>query len=102
MVEPDEVLKFWLDDVGPAGWYSPSDGLDQKIKDRFEETWKAAQKGACGLWLTYPSGTLAYIILTDQFPRNMFRGNGNSYATDRVALAAAKGAIKRKWDMRID
>ncbi len=102
MVEPDEVLKFWLDEVGPAGWYAPSEELDQEIKDRFEETWEAARKGACGLWLTYPSGTLAYIILTDQFPRNMFRGSAKSFATDRAALAAAKIAIKRKWDMQID
>ncbi len=102
MVEPEEVLKYWLDDVGPAGWYDQSEELDQKIRDRFEKTWAAARKGSCGLWLTYPSGTLAYIILTDQFPRNMFRQSDLSYVTDRFARAAAKIAIKRKWDMRID
>ena len=102
MVEPEDVLNFWLDEVGPAGWYEPSEDLDQKIRDRFEKTWVAARNGACGLWLTYPTGTLAYIILMDQFPRNMFRDSGQSFATDRSALAAAKVAIKRKWDMRID
>lgn len=102
MVEPEDVLKFWLDEVGPAGWYNPPADLDQKIRDRFEKTWNAARSGACGLWLTYPTGTLAYIILTDQFPRNMFRENGQSFATDKSALAAAKVAIKRKWDMRVD
>jgi len=102
MVEPDEVLKFWLDEVGPAGWYAPSVDLDQKIRNRFEKAWAAARKGSFGLWLTYPTGTLAYIILTDQFPRNMFRGSGLSFATDKSSLAAAKMAIKHKWDMRID
>lgn len=102
MVESEDVLNFWLDEVGPAGWYEPSEDLDQTIRDRFEETWIAARNGACGLWLTYPTGTLAYIILMDQFPRNMFRGSGQSFATDKSALAAAKVAIKRKWDMRID
>ena len=102
MVEPEDVLKFWLDEVGPAGWYESSGELDQKIRDRFEKTWSAARNGSCGLWLTYPTGTLAYIILMDQFPRNMFREGGQSFATDRSALAAAKVAIKRKWDMRID
>ena len=38
----------------------------------------------------------------DQFPRNMFRGTGEAFATDREALAAAKAAIGRKWDLRID
>ena len=54
------------------------------------------------MWLTYPSGTLAYIILTDQFPRNMFRGSSDSFATDKAARAAAKSAIARGWDMQID
>ena len=58
--------------------------------------------GACSLWLTYPTGTLAYIILTDQFSRNMFRGQAQAFATDAVALAAAKVAINRGWDLRID
>ncbi len=102
MVEPEDVLTFWLDEVGSAGWYDISEDLDQKIRNRFEKAWEAAREGAFGLWLTYPSGTLAYVILTDQFPRNMFRENGKSFVTDRSALAAAKVAIKRKWDMRID
>ena len=38
----------------------------------------------------------------DQFPRNMFRESGEAFASDGVARAAAKAAISRKWDMRID
>jgi uncharacterized protein (DUF924 family) len=102
MTSPEDVLKFWLDDVGPEGWYAVSDELDQEIRDRFGAAWEAARDGAYGLWLTYPSGTLAYLILMDQFPRNMFRGTGEAFATDREALAAAKAAIGRKWDLRID
>ena len=26
--EPQDVLNFWLKDVGPAGWYNSSDALD--------------------------------------------------------------------------
>ena len=102
MVAPDDVLSFWLDEVGQAGWYDTSAELDQKIRDRFEAAWLEAREGRYGLWLTYPSGTLAYIILMDQFPRNMYREDGRAFATDRAALAAAKAAINRKWDMRID
>lgn len=102
MVSPDEVLGFWLDEVGPRGWYAASDKLDQTIRDRFSATWQNAREGAFGLWLTYASGTLAYIILTDQFSRNMFRGEARAFATDRIALAAAKMAINRGWDLRIN
>ena len=97
-----DILAYWLDEVGPKGWYQPWDGLDQDIRDRFLETWQAAAEGSFGLWLTYPSDTLAYVILTDQFPRNMFRGEGRAFSTDRVALAAAKVAVERKWDLKID
>jgi len=99
---PDEVLAFWLDECSPADWYKSDPAFDAVIRDRFEETWREAAKGALGLWLTYPTGTLAYIILTDQFPRNMFRNSGNAFATDKIARAAAKMAIDRKWDLRID
>lgn len=102
MVTADEVLKFWLDDVGPTGWYEQSDTLDDDIRARFEDAWRKARTGAFGLWQTYPTGMLAYIVLMDQFPRNMFRGNGDSFATDRHAIAAAKAAIGRKWDLRVE
>ena len=43
--------------------------------------------------------TLAYIILTDQLPRNMFRGKAASFATDSRALAAARRAVEMGWDL---
>ncbi len=102
MTAPEDVLSYWLDEVGPKGWYDVSDDRDAEIRSRFQKIWEEAREGTCGLWLTYPSGTLAYIILMDQFPCNMFRGSGLSFATDKHAVAAAKAAIHRKWDLRID
>ena len=102
MSNPEQVLAYWLDELGPKGWYEGGEDLDQQIRDRFEASWNAARDGAYSMWLTYPSGTLAYIILTDQFPRNMFRGSSDSFATDKAARAAAKSAIARGWDMQID
>ncbi|WP_146591585.1 DUF924 family protein [Puniceibacterium confluentis] len=99
---PEDVLKFWLDEVGQSGWYKSDPDLDAEVRARFEETWTNAMEGRFGLWLTYPSGALAYVILTDQFSRNMFRGTSRSFASDRIALAAAKQAIGRGWDLRID
>ncbi len=102
MVGPEEVLSFWLDEVGPDGWYIQDDALDASIRERFLETWQAACEGRFSLWLTYPSGSLAYIILMDQFPRNMFRGSKKAFSTDRAALTAAKCAVDKRWDMKID
>ena len=99
---PDNILKFWLDDIGEKGWYEADVELDTKIKERFYQSWIDLCDGSFGLWLTYPNGALAYIILADQFSRNMFRGQKNAFATDRMGVAAAKSAIKRGWDLRID
>ncbi|MEL7105344.1 MAG: DUF924 family protein [Pseudomonadota bacterium] len=102
MTTPDQVLAFWLDELTPEDWYTGGDALDGDIKDRFEAAWTRVMDGAYSLWLTYPSGTLAYILLTDQFSRNMFRDTAGAFASDHIARAAAKMAITRSWDMKID
>ena len=99
MKGPEEILTFWLDEVGEERWYAQDEALDARVRDQFEETWEAAMEGRFGLWLTYPSGALAYIVLLDQFPRNMFRGDGRAFASDEIAMAAAKQAIWRGWEI---
>lgn len=102
MKGPEQILEFWLDKVGEQGWYIQDKALDQEIRDKFLTTWEAACQGKFSMWLTYPTGALAYIVLTDQFPRNMFRGDARAFETDALARAVAKKAIDMKWDMKID
>ena len=102
MANPEEILAFWLDEIGPQGWYVGSDDLDQKIRDRFEDDYNRMVNGSLSLWLTHATGTLAYIILADQFSRNMYRDTATAFATDKIAKAAAKAAINKGWDLRID
>lgn len=101
MVTPEHVVAYWINEVGPSGWYQGSAALDADITRKFGQAWQDAKDGACGLWLTSAAGALGYLVLTDQFPRNMFRGQALSFATDKCARAAAKMAIDRDWDMRI-
>jgi uncharacterized protein (DUF924 family) len=102
MVGSQEVLEFWLDRVGPKGWYAADDAVDAEISKTFMPAWEAARDGGLALWLTYPTGALAYLIVADQFSRNMYRGDGRAFALDPVALAVAKRAICKGWDMKID
>jgi len=60
-----------------------------------------ARQGGFQDWLTSPESVLSYIILTDQFPRNMFRDDGRAFATDDKAVAASKEAIANDWDLSI-
>jgi len=100
--KPEDVLSFWLDEVGPAGWYIQSDELDEKIQSRFMETWKAASEGKLDQWMLRPDQSLALLILLDQFPRNMFRGADTAFSTDKKALAVAKKAICDGHDLKVD
>jgi len=96
--EADAILRFWLDEVGPQGWYRSDPELDARIRDRFETLWRQAGDGALDRWMHCPQGALALMILLDQFPRNMFRGTAAAYRTDAMALRIAKQAIARGHD----
>ena len=101
-MDPEFILNFWLDEVGPNCWYSSDDSLDGLIEQKFKETLQYILSGGHSLWLTYPSGALAYIIVLDQFSRNIFRGSKSSFAADRAAVAASKQSIKYEFDLKID
>jgi uncharacterized protein (DUF924 family) len=88
MTTVNEVVDFWLDEVGADRWYAADEALDHEVRRRFEQLWWDTLNGANGLWLTYASGTLAYLILMDQMPRNMFRGQrGHS---DRIGTLSRR------------
>ncbi len=101
MSEPEAIIEFWLHELGEGGWYTAVDEVDAEIRARFLPAWEAAERGEREFWLNGPRGSLAYMILTDQFPRNMFRGDPRSFATDPRARAGARVAIERGWDMAI-
>ncbi len=101
MPTAEEVIRFWVDDVGPKGWYAVDAALDARIREKFKDLWAKAHQGKLQDWLTNPRGALAYLILTDQFPRNMFRGEGRAFATDPMARAGAKHALEQGFDMRV-
>lgn len=95
----DEVLEFWLKEVGPDGWYVAVPEVDGRIAQRFMATWHAALEGKLAEWAETPTGALAFLIVTDQFSRNMFRGDGKSFATDALARDVARRAIALGHDL---
>ena len=99
MADPIDVLDFWLDEVGPDGWYSGGDALDAECRNRFEDLWQAAFDRGLEHWVDGAVGTLAYIILCDQLARNIHRGDANAFVTDVQARAAARMALDKGWDM---
>lgn len=102
MVASAEVLRFWIDEIGEAGWYAGGAEIDRACKERFGAAWQAAHGGAYREWLGRPEGSLAYLILTDQLSRNIGRGSAQAFATDRLALSAAALAVKNGQDLAIE
>lgn len=97
----EEVIAFWLDEVGPKRWYAEDAALDAMIRDRYMALWEKARDGRLCNWASCPKGCLAYLIVTDQFPRNMFRGDGRAFQTDPLALKVAARACHLNFDLQV-
>ena len=95
---PSEVVDYWL---GPPEerveipshrlqlWFSKNSVIDDEIRSRFGAAVEAASKGELDSWLDCDEGTLALLILLDQFPRNLYRGSGQAFAADAKAREVA-------------
>ena len=92
-----DIVAFWRA-VGPDRWYVKDAALDDEIRRRFLSRHEAAAAGKLATWEQTAEGALALLILLDQFPRNMFRGQRRAFATDPLALAIASRAILNGFD----
>ena len=101
MHDIDRTLSFWLDEVGPAGWYQADAEIDARCIREFGALHGDAVSGRLAAWRAGARGVLAFLILTDQFSRNMFRGTAKAFASDRLARATAKLAIAGGLDRQI-
>ncbi|WP_182085111.1 DUF924 family protein [Aureimonas sp. ME7] len=102
-IDPQSVVDFWRD-LGPERWFVKDEELDATIVRRFRDVYERAALGELDGWAAEPNGSLALVILLDQFPRNMFRGTPRAFATDPKALALAKTALERgdQWHVGED
>jgi len=103
-----EVLDFWFgrpDAPGfgqPRGeWFRKDADFDAEIRARFLPVVEAALAGQLTDWERTPSGLLALLILLDQFPRNLFRGQAKAFAGDAQALRLAGMALAEHWDQNL-
>ena len=92
-----DVVKFWRE-AGPDRWFEKDTAFDDEIRKRFLATHEAAAAEQFSGWEQTAEGALALLILLDQFPRNMFRGQARAFAADPLARAIAAGALVRGFD----
>ena len=96
-----EVLGFWFGADAEYGvahkrWFQKDPAFDAEVRRRFSKLHE--ELSANRAWLDAPRECLARIVVLDQFPRNMFRGTPRAFASDALALAAARHAIASGYD----
>ena len=105
-----QILSFWFRGLqdDPEGtrkhsklWYQSNDEFDQEIRRHFGEPYDRACREALLHWCDEPDGSLALVILLDQFSRNIHRGTPLAFAQDSLARAIAVRAIGRHQDSQM-
>lgn len=96
-----EVVAFW-EGAGLAMWFAKDDAFDKRFRDRFLRVHEAAARGELDGWSATPLGSLALLILLDQFPRNAFRDTPRMYGTDVAARRIADVAIAAGHDRLVE
>jgi uncharacterized protein (DUF924 family) len=99
-IAPTNILAFWRG-AGPDHWYVRDEAFDTEVRRRYLELWRKAAAGELTAWEQSDDGALALVIVLDQFPRNMFRGDARAYSSDAMARDVASRAIERGAGARI-
>jgi uncharacterized protein (DUF924 family) len=106
-MKPQEVLDFWFLPAGSDGhgkqrveWFRKDAGFDATLAERFGGLVKQAVAGGLREWDSEGAhGTLARIIVLDQFTRNAWRGKPEAFSGDTLALAAAQQLVDSGADL---
>jgi uncharacterized protein (DUF924 family) len=105
--DPEQVLHFWFgepdangfaDEEHQARWWRKDPAFDQLVRDRFAALHESVLAGRRKDWLAAARSRLAFIVVLDQFSRNMFRGSARMHTGDAHARDAAIDGIERGMD----
>lgn len=74
--------------------------IDRELTDKFAGELRALGFGEREHWIKDRDGLLAYVLLTDQFSRNIFRGDARSFSFDTYGVKACRVAFedKERWN----
>lgn len=106
----EDILAFWFgsgsDDPTQlqqnyARWFRADPAFDTTIRERFGATVADAAAARLAGWSETARGTLALIVLLDQFPRNIHRGSAAAFAHDAAALTLCRDGLARDLDREL-
>ena len=103
-----EVLDAWFGTPGSPEfgharrqWFKKNAAFDNALHERFGALLDLALRGELASWSATPSGTLALIVMLDQFTRNCFRGTPRAFSGDATALKLARELIDSGEERRL-
>jgi len=97
----DDILDFWFAETTKPLWFNSSDEFDQLICEKYLEIYNVAKASKLVVWQENPLGALTLVIILDQFPLNMFRGQSQSFATEAMSRDVATEAINQGYDAEL-
>jgi uncharacterized protein (DUF924 family) len=105
----EEILHFWFGDLQTINleervklWFGGEEETDRLIRDKFEPDLLQAISGELARWEETPRGSLALIILLDQFSRNIYRNTPRAFAQDKMALGICLRGMDQGKDLVLD
>ncbi len=110
-MKAQDVLDFWFlprDDAGYGKarpeWFRKDPAFDAQIRERFGAAIAQAIAGGLREWdIDHGAqGTLARILVLDQFTRNAHRDTPGAFAGDTLALAAARQLVDSGADRSLE
>jgi uncharacterized protein (DUF924 family) len=99
--QAQEIVDFWFSDPVKARWFKPTAEFDAQLRDKYSALLRAARAGDLDDWADTAQGALALILLLDQLPRNIYRGDAESFASDALALSIARQALASGFDTEV-
>lgn len=100
-VSSDEIIEFWFSEPVSKLWFRSTPAFDNELRERFGEVYEQAAQGELADWQASAHGALALVILLDQIPLNIFRGQAQSFATEHQAREVAGSAIAHGFDQQL-
>ncbi len=98
ILNQNDIVDFWFSPEASERWFQSTPEFDQMLRERFDHVWQQAKQGELEDWMETAKGCLALVIVLDQLPLNMFRGEALSFFTEAQARDVAQHAIQRGFD----
>jgi len=101
LITPNHITHFWFTAPMNKHWFKSTPEIDLQIRNKYAQTWQDAFDGKLNHWKENPESCLALILLLDQFPLNMFRGDPKCFASESISITLTLYGIAQNYDSHL-